>query len=136
MPSIVHGRPAKFERLVHVESLIWYNGELLGQYILDGEHWLVAWINGKTLPAHYWDRHIYYSVSDEHLKQLLAGKMTLRDTMEKSREMWSEESQWEKLPNGHGVPDTNVDTWNPCKWADIPEDERPTDKSFLEIGKD
>lgn len=136
MPSIVHGKPAKFERLTHVDSLYWYDGELLGQYTLDGEHWLVLWTNHKDLGTHYWDQHVYYSVSDDNLKKLLDNTMTLRATLEKSNEMWSEESKWEKHPNGHGVPDTNVDTWNPLRWSDIPEDIRPTVDSYLNFKKD
>lgn len=131
MSSIVIDRPAKFERLVHVESLLWYDGELLGQYTLDGDHWLVAWVNQKDLGTHYWAKHLYYQVSEEDLKKLLANTLTLRQTMERSPEMWVEESKWEKLPNGHGVKDTNVDTWHQSSWKEMPEDERPTTESFL-----
>lgn len=133
MPSIVIARPAKFERLVHVESLLWYDGELLGHYTLDGENWLVAWVNQKDLGSHYWAKHLFYSVTEDDFKKFSANSITLRETMKRSTEMWVEESKWEKLPNGHGVPDTNIETWAPYRWVDMPEDERPTTESFLHL---
>lgn len=131
MPSLIIDRPTKLERLVHVDSLIYYDGELLGHYTLDGEDWLVAWVDKKDLGSHYWGKHLYYSVTADDFKKFNANSMTLRETMQRSAEMWIEESKWEKLPNGHGVPDTNQDTWASCRWADIPEDERPSADSFL-----
>lgn len=131
MPSLVIDKPAKFERLVHVESLLYYDGELLGQYTLDGEHWLIAWTNQKDLGTHYWDRRVYFPITDDNLKKLLSNGLTLRAAMEQATEMWCEESKWERLPNGHGIPDTNVDTWSSFKWSQLPDDERPTENSFI-----
>ena len=131
MPDTVIGQPAKFERLTHVESLMWYDGELLGHYTLDGDDWLCAWLNMKDLGLHYHAKHIYYRISKEDFKKYNANEMTLRETMERTEEMWVEESKWEKLPNGHGVPNTCTTTWQAISWAQIPEDERPTTESFL-----
>jgi hypothetical protein len=130
MSSIVHGRPAKFERLTYVESLLYYNGDVLAQYVLDGDHWLVLWAGSGDLGTHYTDRHIYFSVLDDVLKKYFANNITLRDVMARSAEMWTVDAKWERLPNGHGVPDTDVSLWSSTKWELISEDERPTDKSY------
>lgn len=134
MTSVVTGQPPKFERLVHVDSLHWYDGELLGHYTIDGEPWLVSWTNFKNLGTQYWEAHAYFPISPDNLKKLLDNKITLRDAMELATEMWRLETTWDH-ENGVGIKDTHVSVWTPATFATWPQDELPTDMSYVVYDK-
>lgn len=131
MPSIETGKPAKLGRLAHVDTLLYYNDELVGHYTVDGDPWIRLYTNFKNKGTHYWDRAVYFPITESNLKKLLANELTIYAALEAATEMWREENTWEKLPNGHGVPDTYVTVWEQTSWSQFPDDEKPSKDSFL-----
>lgn len=63
----------------HVQTLIWYDFMLLGQYEHEGEHYLVLWsdlLEGKT------DVYHVIHVDDDTLRGYLSGTIPLLDVMQ------------------------------------------------------
>lgn len=131
MTTVVTGRPGFVDRLVHVESLLYYDGELLGHYTLDDKPWLVSWTNWKDLGAQYWEAHLYFDITPENLKKLNTNEMTLREAMEAALVMWREEDTWDHDEQGHGAESTSTIVWTQITMAQFPEDEKPSVDSYI-----
>lgn len=117
--------PPFLENLEHVASLLWYDGEILGHYKMEGQSWLMLWTNFETRGATYWESHVYVDITEQHLTELLANTMPLRDALKAATIMWREECTWHYDAKGHGIAGTHVYQWAPMKWMDFPKNELP-----------
>jgi hypothetical protein len=108
------------QRLKEVKCLMWYDGPMLVHY-RDGKRDYLAVIVDYVDNIDHW--HVI-EVAEHDMRSYMKNKVTLLQLMERSPAIHRCVGSW--LNGGVAVGD-------PVPFSSIPNDERPSDKSFLRL---
>lgn len=104
----------------HIKDLVWYDGPIVSTYGFDEKIYLTLWVDVEANLS----RWVVAETTQQEVDQLEAKEITVRAVLMTSPALFT-------LDVTDGPAPAVTHALVPVKWEDLPEDYRPTERSYL-----